>query len=831
MNQMDKTKYTYDEALKASMDYYGGDELAAKVFVDKYALRDGEDNILEKTPTDMHWRIANEFARVEKAKFGAKALSADTIFGYLDRFKWIIPQGSQMFGIGNNYQTISLSNCYVVSTPQDSYGSILKSDEQLAQISKRRGGVGVDLSNLRPSGAAVKNAARTSTGITSWMERYSNTIREVGQSGRRGALMLTLDITHPQAEDFATVKNDPTKVTGANISLRLTDKFMKAVENDEEFEQRWPINVKHPKIVQKVSARALWKKIIHSAWFRAEPGLLFWDKVKEYNAVDCYSKFGFETVSTNPCSELPLCEFDSCRLLVVNLYSFVTNPFTKDADFDFARFKQVVKVAQRLMDDVIDLELEKIEDIINKIKADPEADDIKREELAIWIKIKEKCTNGRRTGLGIVGMADMLAALQINYGSSYSIDVVEKVQKTLKLHSYEASMELARDLGPFPIWDWELEKDSKFLLQIKKESPELYDNIAKYGRRNIANLTIAPTGSVAIVAQVSSGIEPLFALEPYIRRKKVNPSDKNAKVDFTDALGDKWQEFEVYHPKVKTWMEITGEKDWKKSPWFNCCAKDINWVRRVELQAAAQRHIDHAISSTLNLPNNVSVEKVAEIYETAWKAGCKGITVYRDGCRSGVMVEKPTPATKAKGIPRTVAPVRPSTLQCEVFHTVVKGVPHYVVVGLVEGQPYEVFTGLNTDKKDVVFIPKNMAAGVISKLARGKYALHAPDVDPKTSEDIWVLNNGHSNDDVDALSRIISCALRHGSDISFVVQQLEKTKGDMFSFSKAISRVLKKYIPNGTKVHGANCPECQQDSLKRESGCVTCSNCGWSKCG
>ncbi|NBQ67409.1 MAG: adenosylcobalamin-dependent ribonucleoside-diphosphate reductase [Nitrosomonadaceae bacterium] len=814
--------YSYDEALAASIEYYHGDELAAKVFVDKYALRNKDERLVEKTPEDMHWRIAKEFARIEKKKF-KDPLTAEAIFELLHRFKYLIPQGSAMFGIGNNLQTISLSNCYVVTPPQDSYGSILRTDQQLAQISKRRGGTGADLSHLRPNGAVVKNAARTSTGIPAWMERYSNTIREVGQAGRRGALMLTLAVEHYESDVFATIKNDATKVTGANISLRLSDAFLSAVEKDKPFTLKWPINGE-PKLTKEVQARELWKKIIHSAWLRAEPGLLFWDRIINYNAVDCYAKFGFNTVSTNPCSELPLCEHDSCRLLVINLLSFVNEAFSSNAKFDFALFIRLAKIAQRLMDDLIDLELEKIEAIIDKIQCDPEASDIKAEELQLWNNIHEKCQQGRRTGLGIVGLADMLAALNIKYGSKESIEFVEKVHRTMKHASYESSMEMAAELGPFPIWDWELEKNSEFLLQIKEENAALYWAIKKHGRRNIANLTVAPTGSVALVAQVSSGIEPLFRLEPYIRRKKVNPNDKNARIDFVDPSGDSWQNFEVYHPTVNLWRQLTGQKDLAKSPWAGCCAEDLDWTARVKLQAAAQRHIDHAISSTINLPETATEADVAKIYETAWKAGCKGITVYRNNCRTGVLVDKESKPVDSAWLPQTQAPKRPPTLPADVFLVHVKGVEHYVVVGLLGFRPYEVFTGLNEDKKGK-FIPKSAVTGEVTKITRGRYELKAVN-----DEHSYILNNGHSDETVDALTRMISTALRHGADLSFVVQQLEKTTGDMTTFAKAVARTLKKYIEDGTKVHGAACESCGSEELKRESGCVTCPSCGWSKC-
>lgn len=805
-------KFSYQEALIASTEYFNGDELAAKVFVDKYALRDNDQNILEKSPVDMHWRIANEFARVEKSKF-KKPLIAEEIFGYLDKFRYIVPQGSPMFGVGNNYQTISLSNCYVTESPLDSYGGILKVDQEMAQISKRRGGVGTDISNLRPDGTATKNAARTSTGILSFMERYSNTIREVGQSGRRGALMLTMSVHHPQVVDFAKVKNDDKKITGANISLRLTDEFLTAVDKNTDVELRWPVDSKKPIISKKVNAREIWKEIIHSAWFRAEPGLLFWDNIIKNNTVDCYAKFGFATISTNPCSELPLCAYDSCRLLIQNLFSYVVNPFTKDAYFDFDLFYKHAIIAQRLMDNMIDLELEKIEKIIEKIKNDPEPDEVKSVELSLWNKIKDKCIKGRRTGTGVTATGDTLAALGIRYGSPTSIEIVEKIHRTQKLGCFRSSVDMAIELGPFPIWDWELEKNSHFLLQIKKEDPALYQDMADYGRRNIANMTIAPTGSVSIMTQTTSGTEPVFTLS-YIRKKKINPNDKNARVDSIDQNGDHWQHFEVYHPKVKMWMEITGETDLTKSPWYKCCAEEISWVNRVKLQAAAQRHIDHAISSTINLPENVSEDKVAEIYETAWKEGCKGITVYRKNCRSGVLVDKESePKTKEDYVKR------PKVLKGDVYHNKVKGKDYFVIIGLREGVPYEVFAGKNG------FLAKNITEGNIEKVKRGQYSLISD-----KNEIIVESISEHCEEDEEALTRLTSTSLRHGVDIAYIVSQLAKVKGDMMCLAKAISRSLKKYVADGTAVKGASCSECGNNNIVFQNGCNMCKDCGHSKC-
>lgn len=820
--------YTEKEAFDSSLKYFEGDELAANVFVSKYALRDSNNNLLEDSPEKMHWRIAKEFARIESKKF-KKPLTEKEIFGYLDKFERIIPQGSPMFGIGNDYQTISLSNCYVIEAPEDSYGAILKSDQQLVQISKRRGGVGVDLSKLRPAGSPTRNAAISSTGITSWMERYSNSIREVGQGGRRGALMETISIHHPEVLNFITIKNDPQKVTGANISVRLTDEFLTALENDGEYELRFPVDYKErgikPKISKMVKAREIWDVIINSAWMRAEPGLLFWDSIIKNNAVDCYSSKGFATISTNPCSELPLCTHDSCRLLLQNLFFYVKNPFTKDTYFDFDLFKSDVLVAQRLMDDLVDLEIEKIDKIINKIKDDPEKEEIKKEELELWSSIKQKCINGRRTGLGITGMGDALAALNIKYGSEKSIITVEKIQKAQKLASFESSMEMAKEIGAFPIWDWNLEKDSAFLLQIKGEDPELYKNISKYGRRNIANLTIAPAGSVSILTKTTSGIEPLFKLDPYIRKKKINANDKESRVDSVDQSGDKWQHFEVYHPKVKLWMEITKETDISKSPWYGATANDINWTNRVKLQAAAQKHIDHAISSTINLPETATKEQVSEIYVASWKEGVKGITVYRDNCRSGVLVSKETKKDDNSKITKTIAPKRPKELPCDVHHINFKGKRYYVMVGLLDKDPYELFTGSNDDGEGDTIVPKSIKTGKLVKKQKGKYTLVNED-----KEFSCVVTNGHSDDNADALTRLISAALRHGTAIEFIVDQLEKTVGDLTSFTKILGRTLKKYIPDGTKVTGETCPSCKSTHIVRENGCKICKNCGASAC-
>lgn len=794
---------SYEHAFKKSLEYFGGDDLAAKVVVDKYLLRDVDDNLLEETPRDMHVRIAKELHRADAKKF-KEPLSYELIFSYLDRFSKIVPQGSPMYGIGNDHQYVTLSNCYVLETPKDSYGGIHKTDEQLSQISKRRGGCGIDISELRPAGTVTHNAARTSTGIIPFMERFSNSIREVGQGGRRGALMITISVHHPEVVEFAKIKGDLQKVTGANISVRLTDEFLNAVKNNEEYEQRWPVESETPKMTRKVSAKQVWDEIINNAWKCAEPGLLFWDNIIKESPADCYPEF--KTKSTNPCSELPLSELDSCRLFLINLYTYVKNPFTEDAYFNYDEFYNDCQILQRLMDDVVDLELESIDRIISKIKSDPEEEEIKNNELALWKKIRKACENGRRTGSGITALGDALAAMNVRYGSQESIYVTERIYKTLKLGCYRSSVDMAKELGPFPHFDYELEKNNPFLLRIRDEDPQLYDDMKKYGRRNIALLTTAPAGSVSLLTRTTSGIEPLFMMS-YTRRKKVNHNDKDAKIDFVDQKGDAWQEFTVYHPKIKEWSDITGSNDITESSYYNCCAEDIEWTRRVQLQAAAHRHVDHSISSTLNLPEEVTPEKVAEIYETAWASGCKGITVYRKNCRTGVLVEK----KRGNHIIKTVAPVRPKTLDCDVYCNK----DSTVVVGLLHGEPYEIFYGRD--------VPCIKGSGKITKIKRGFYNVT---VDGHTIENV----NGFCEDNEEALTRMASTALRHGADINFVVHQLEKVKGNMHGLAKFMGRILKKYIKDGTEVHGECCQTCQNDKLVRQEGCVKCLNCGWSKC-
>lgn len=838
--------YKYDDSLKVSNDYFGGEDLPARVFLDKYALRGYDSELLECVPTQMHERIAKEFHRIEKAKF-KNPMPYEEIIGYIKDFGQIIPQGSPMFGIGNKYQNATLSNCYVLDTPEDSYGGILHTDQQLVQIAKRRGGNGLDLSKLRPAKSPTKNSSRTSTGIVPFAERYSNSTREVGQGGRRGALMLTLSVHHPQVLDFVTMKENLTKVTGANISVRLSDEFLKALEKDEDYELRWPVEPENekgffydgefhskPKVVERIGATKIWNAIITSAHASAEPGILFWDNILRESPADCYAKFGYKTVSTNPCGEIPLCVLDSCRLLVVNLIACVKKPFEKDSYFDFEMLYRLAGVAQRFMDNLIDLEIECVDRIIKKIQADPEAPHLKASELSTWKRIREKCVQGRRTGTGITALGDAMAMVGIKYGSKASIEFTDKVYKTLKLGAYRSSVDMAKELGAFPLWDKALERDNPFLLRIKGENHKLWIDMQKFGRRNIACLTTAPVGTVSIVALVykengtvalygtTSGMEPCFMMW-YTRRKKINPTD----VDVTrlmrevtrDNSGDFWEEFKVYHPGVKLWMHITGETDPEKSPYAGACAEQIDWTNRVKIQAAAQRHIDHSISSTINLPKDVSKEEVGKIYTTAWKSGCKGMTVYRNGCRDGVLIET---VVKVEGIQKNDAVKRPKDLPCDIHYTSVKKKEYYIVVGKLNNSPYEVFIIPVDEPEHKTWVE----AGTLTKVKRGHYRITS-DKDNVVYENIA----DYCSDEQEAVARMVSTSLRHGVDIGYVVHQLEKTKGDMQSFSKAVGRALKKYIAEGSKVSGENCPNCSGVNLIRSEGCKKCSDCGWSGCG
>lgn len=823
---------SYDEAYTKTLDYFSNDELAAKVWVDKYALRDKDNNIVETTPTDMHWRIANELHRLEHDKYDSRKseiqsvedfkedpnrpMSKDFIFSLLDRYKYIVPQGSGLAGIGDHSRYVSLSNCFVVPPPHDSYGGILTTDEHIVQISKRRGGIGYDISTLRPNNMIVNNCARTTSGAVSFMHRFSNTGREVGQNNRRAAQMITMSVHHPDILNFINLKKNKESVTGANISVRLTNEFLEAVAKNTKYEQRWPeVN---PKVTQQVSAREVWNEIIQAAWECAEPGLLFWDNILVESPADCYEDY--KTTSTNPCSELPLSNCDSCRLLLLNLFSYVVNPFTPAAYFDYELLYLHSQIAQRFMDHIVDMELESVGRIIEKIKADPEPEEIKAKELALWKQIYEACANGRRTGTGITGLGDTLAALGIQYANKESIKVGEKIYQTVKFGCYRSSVDMAAVIGPFTVWNKRNEKDNPFLNRFKDEELDLgdvlikgadiYKDMQKHGRRNIALLTIAPTGTVSTQTQTTSGIEPAFMLK-YTRRKKINHDDKKSRVDFVDDVGDKWQEFDVYHHKFAMWMEVTGLQDVAESPYFDACAEELDWVNRVKLQGAIQKHCDHAISSTLNLPEDVAVEEVGKIYETAWKEGLKGVTVYRSGCRTGVLVEK-----KDK-ICKTEAPTRPDVLPCEVHHINVKGEPYFVMVGLLEDEPYEVFAGRNN------CIPPTVHKGQIVKTKRPK-GYKAELEEEHVIQPITMA----CNDNEEALTRLISTSLRHGADIAFIQTQLNKTSGEMTSFAKAIARSLKRYIKDGTHV-GEKCPSCG-GKLVFQEGCVKCQNCSMSKC-
>lgn len=836
-------EYTYDQVYTASLEYFNGDEFAAKVFVDKYALQGEEGKYLELTPTDMHNRLAKEFERIEK-KY-PNPLSAKQIFSLLHKFKYIVPQGSPMSAIGNPYQIQSLSNCFVVqgvsSDKYDSYGGILLADQELAQIMKRRGGVGLDISGIRPKDQPTANAAKTTDGIAVFMERFSNTCREVAQNGRRGAEMQTISVSHPEIETFISIKNDEKKVTGANISIKLTDEFMEAVKNNETYTLRWPVHCtpETAKVVRQVSAKDIWNKIIYSAWFKAEPGLLFWDTVKKNTPADIYSAEGYESISTNPCGEIVLSAYDACRLLVLNLFSYVKNPFTSKAKFDYKLFHEHTVIAQRLMDDIIDMEIEQIDKILEKIDNDPESDEVKDTERKLWNKIRAANIKGRRTGLGITALGDALAALNIRYGSKESIDTTYKIYRALAVGAHTSSCIMAAERGAFPIFSHEKEKDHEYLNDIFKDCDKAVTKMwAKTGRRNIALTTTAPTGSVSTLTQTSAGIEPVFRLS-YTRRKKINPSDKNARVDFTDPLGDRWQEFTVYHPGVQKWMDVTGETDIEKSPYWNATSDDIDWVSSVEVQAAAQKSIDHSISKTCNLPKDASEDVVAQVYMRAWETGCKGFTIYREGSRTGVLLSKDEldfqKGTDEFGRPVDVmsreAPKRPIELPCEIKKVKIQGEAWTIFVGLLNDKPYEVFGGLSK----FVDIPNKYKTGKIVK--NGKVnGVTAYNLYVGEGDDQMVIKNIvdiFENQTYGAFTRILSLNLRHGTPVQYVTEQLQKDKhSDMTSFSKVIARVLKNYIQDGTKSSSEkDCPDCgKKNSLYYYEHCLSCSNCPWKKC-
>ena len=845
--------YTYDEAYEASLKYFAGDELAARVWVNKYAMKDSFGNIFEQSPEQMHWRIANEVARIEN-KY-SNAMTAEEVFALLDHFRYVIPAGSPMTGIGNNHQVASLSNCFVIGLDgnADSYGAILRIDEEQVQLMKRRGGVGHDLSHLRPKGSPVNNSALTSTGLVPFMERYSNSTREVAQDGRRGALMLSVSIKHPDSESFIDAKMTEGKVTGANVSVKIDDEFMRCAVEDKPYVQQFPIDSDNPQFTQEVNAKRLWGKIVHNAWKSAEPGVLFWDTITRESIPDCYADLGFRTVSTNPCGEIPLCPYDSCRLLSINLYSYVVNPFTPEAYFDYDLFKKHVFMAQRVMDDIVDLELEKIDQIMEKVKADPQSDEVKASEYHLWEKIKRKSGMGRRTGVGITAEGDMIAAMGLRYGTQEATDFSVEVHKTLALTAYRSSVEMAKERGAFTVFDAKREENNPFLLRIKEADAQLYADIMQYGRRNIACLTIAPTGTTSLMTQTTSGIEPVF-LPVYKRRRKVNPNDEAVHVDYVDDVGDSFEEYIVYHKKFMTWMEVNGYDTAKKytqeeidqlvakSPYYKATANDVDWLMKVKMQGAIQKWVDHSISVTVNLPNDVDEELVNRLYVEAWRSGCKGCTIYRDGSRSGVMISVSKKKDKKDGnAPETpckrpeVTEVRPHVLDCDVVRFQNNKEKWVAFVGLLNGYPYEIFTGLQDDEEGIV-LPKTVTKGKIIKNV---------DENGKRRYDFQFENKRGYKTTVEGLSekfnpeywnyaKLISGVLRYRMPIDHVIRlvsSLQLKSESINTWKNGVERALKKYITDGTEAKGVKCPQCGQETLVYQEGCLICKNCGASRCG
>ena len=845
---MEKQSYTYDEAFEASLQYFKGDELAARVWVNKYAVKDSFGNIFEKSPEDMHWRIANEIARIE-AKY-KNPLTAQQLFDLLDHFKYIVPQGSPMTGIGNDYQVASLSNCFVIGVDgaADSYGAIIKIDEEQVQLMKRRGGVGHDLSHIRPKGSPVKNSALTSTGLVPFMERYSNSTREVAQDGRRGALMLSVSIKHPDSEAFIDAKMTEGKVTGANVSVKLDDEFMSAAVDGRSYRQQYPIDSNEPSYTKEIDASALWKKIVHNAWKSAEPGVLFWDTIIKESVPDCYADLGYKTVSTNPCGEIPLCPYDSCRLLAINLYSYVVNPFTKDAYFDFDLFKKHVVLAQRIMDDIIDLELEKIERIIDKIATDPENAEVKRTEKELWEKIYKKSGQGRRTGVGITAEGDMLAALNLRYGTEEATNLSEEVHKTVALAAYRSSVEMAKERGAFEIYDSKREENNPFISRLRDADPGLYEEMKKYGRRNIACLTIAPTGTTSLMTQTTSGIEPVF-MPVYKRRRKVNPNDPQVHIDFVDETGDAFEEYIVFHHKFVTWMEANGYNTTKKytqeeldeliekSPYYKATSNDVDWLMKVKMQGRIQKWVDHSISVTINLPNDVDEELVNRLYVEAWKSGCKGCIVYRDGSRSGVLISAKSdnkdelPPCK----PPTVVETRPTVLEADVVKFQNNKEKWVAFVGLLDGRPYEIFTGLQDDDEGIL-LPKSVTCGRIIKNV---------DENGNKRYDFQFENKRGYKTTIEGLSekfnkeywnyaKLISGVLRYRMPIEQVIKlvgSLQLDSENINTWKNGVERALKKYIQDGTEAKGQKCPNCGNETLVYQEGCLICKTCGTSRCG
>lgn len=861
---MEQSKnYAFEEAFEEALKYFAGDELAARVWVNKYSMKDSFGNIYEKSPEDMHWRIANEIARIEK-KY-KNPMSAREIFDLLDHFKYVIPAGSPMTGIGNNYQVASLSNCFVIGLDgdADSYGAIMRIDEEQVQLMKRRGGVGHDLSHIRPKGSPVNNSALTSTGLVPFMERYSNSTREVAQDGRRGALMLSVSIKHPDSEAFIDAKMTEGKVTGANVSVKIDDAFMEAATSDKPYVQQFPVDGDEPLVKREISAKALWEKIVHNAWKSAEPGVLFWDTITRESIPDCYADLGFRTASTNPCGEIPLCPYDSCRLLSINLYSYVVHPFTKDAYFDMDKFRKHVQIAQRIMDDIVDLELEKIDRIMQKIQQDPQSDEVKGSEYHLWEKIKHKSSQGRRTGVGITAEGDMIAAMGLRYGTPEATEFSVNVHKNLALSAYRSSVTMAQERGAFAVFDASREKNNPFLLRIKEADQQLYADLQKYGRRNIACLTIAPTGTTSLMTQTTSGIEPVF-MPVYKRRRKVNPNDTDVHVDFVDEVGDSFEEYIVYHKKFLEWMNVNGIDSTKKytqeeidklvaqSPYYKATANDVDWLEKVKMQGAIQKWVDHSISVTVNLPNDVDEALVNRLYVEAWKSGCKGCTIYRDGSRAGVMISVSKSEKKQKGkeqvkdnsvdqnaLPPCKQPevieVRPKVLECDVVRFQNNKEKWVAFVGLLDGYPYEIFTGLQDDDEGIV-LPKSVVKGKIIKQKQD---------DGPSRYDFQFENKRGYKTTVEGLSekfnpeywnyaKLISGVLRYRMPIERVinlVSSLQLKDESINTWKNGVERALKKYVDDGTEAKGKKCPVCGHETLVYQEGCLICKNCGASRCG
>ncbi len=842
---MEKKIYTREEAFDASLEYFQGDELAARVWVNKYAIKDSFGNLYEKSPEDMHWRLANEIARIENTY--PNPLSAKELFDLFDRFRYIIPQGSPMTGIGNEFQVASLSNCFVIGIDgeADSYGAVIKIDEEQVQLMKRRGGVGHDLSHIRPKGTPVKNSALTSTGIVPFMERYSNSTREVAQDGRRGALMLTVSIKHPDSESFIDAKMTEGKVTGANVSVKLTDEFMRAATENLPFVQQYPVNASDPDITKEINAKALWKKIVHNAWRSAEPGVLFWDTILNESVPDCYADLGFRTVSTNPCGEIPLCPYDSCRLLAINLYSYVNKPFTTEASFDYELFKKHVALAQRIIDDIIDLEMEKIDRILEKIDSDPEDPEIKRAERILWEKIKAKTAQGRRTGVGTTAEGDMLAALNLRYGTEEASDFSEKIHRLVAIEAYRSSINLAKERGAFSIYNYEREENNPYIKRLFNEAPELKEDMKTYGRRNIACLTIAPTGTTSLMTQTTSGVEPAFSLI-YKRRRKINPNDPGARVDFKDENGDCFEEYIVFHHKFVTWMEAQGYPTAKnytqeeldemiaKSPYYKATSKDVDWMQKVKMQGRIQKWVDHSISVTINLPADVSEELVNQLYIEAWRSGCKGCTVYRDGSRSGVLLDASEKKDKGRLIcfPE-LTPKRPRELIADVLRFQNNKEKWIAFIGMQNGRPYEIFTGIEDDDEGIA-LPKNVTKGKIIKnfddhgvkrydfqfSNRRGYKTTVEGLSDKFNPEYW------------NYAKLISGVLRYGMPIDQVIKlvgSLELDSKSINTWKNGVERALKNYLPDGSEVQGEKCPKCGNTLVYQEK-CAHCVNCDFSRC-